>query len=450
MYDVWHRQGGKEGGRWRNSIRKMRDEWLTGRNAVPSLHPKLMGRVKVTRSDARALTDLFLTRWRYGEGDDALSAMTRDGYVGFAAGDRQRCRNTLVQTMFGGLSDGSGRAILLPEQESRSSVRTDDLRVETFIESDFSECDALITFSRGRIAVGPSPANTIKSFVQFFRALYKNYTNEKSKEKIFVWVVDFGQRKIELDDSFVEYFNAGFLSLLLQAFAKFDSEADDSEIHSKLYRKLRIISPEEQRKRWKWLYERSVIVVENLRLSEVSSMYSKEYDLLDSLPLRGISVTQQHVLPQEIPPKWTKDIKSLTGRNYNLQNISFTVLYNKDGWRGLEGRTRNFKYYAHARILQSPDANFATAIVQSVELNPPDEEYDDAYEILYRAALGRLNDDLSGDPEGATALAYLRRINFHVLRIPDFLRVHTLDAVESMEKPSNHDDTAVKPENSTS
>ena len=68
MYDVWHRQGGKEGGRWRNSIRKMRDEWLVGRNTVPSLHPKLMGRVKATRSDARALIDLFLTRWRYGEG----------------------------------------------------------------------------------------------------------------------------------------------------------------------------------------------------------------------------------------------------------------------------------------------------------------------------------------------------------------------------------------------
>ncbi|MEM9378227.1 MAG: hypothetical protein AAGA72_18570, partial [Pseudomonadota bacterium] len=25
MYEVWHRQGGKEAGRWRNSIRKMRE-----------------------------------------------------------------------------------------------------------------------------------------------------------------------------------------------------------------------------------------------------------------------------------------------------------------------------------------------------------------------------------------------------------------------------------------
>ena len=152
MYEVWHRQGGKEGGRWRNSIRKMRDEWLVGRNAVPSLHPKLMGRVKVTRSDARALVDLFLGRWRYAEGGDALTSMTSDGYVGFSTGDRRSLRDALMAGLI--RSGEQSKGIDLPEQHQERVSFEETKRRWVNVEQVMHESDALITLSRHRIAVG--------------------------------------------------------------------------------------------------------------------------------------------------------------------------------------------------------------------------------------------------------------------------------------------------------
>ena len=448
MYDVWHRQGGKEGGRWRNSIRKMRDEWLVGRNAVPSLHPKLMGRVKVTRSDARALIDLFLTRWRYGEGGDTLSSMTRDGYVGFAAKDGRQIVAALVRAIF----SSTKTSVEFPLRESQTRASSDDLRIETFIKSDYSQCDSLITFSRGRIAVGPNPANTIKSFVQFFRQLYKEDNKGENKNKIFIWVVDFGQRLVEFDESFIEYFNAGFLSLLLQAFAKFDSEADDAEFskHGKFYRKLRIQDANERLKRWQWLSERSVVIAENLRLEEVDRFYAKDDELLNNIRLRDSPVTQQHILPQEPPPNWIKDIKDLVGNRIDMKNISFTVLLNKDGWNKHDPRGNDLKYYAHARILRSPDADFVTATVESVALSPAGPIYDDAFRILYLAAAGRLSGKLDLDSDEAIALSYLQKLDFRVLKLADFVRIHSLGLVESDENIIAAVESTQLHENSTS
>jgi hypothetical protein len=172
MYEVWHRQGGKEGAHWRNSIRKMRDTWLTGQNAVPSLHPKLMGRVKLTRSDVRALLDLFLGRWRYANGEASAGAVTKDGYVGFAANARKRLREIILDGIVKSSEHRDGFRLPIQTDERESLRETERRWVD--IEKVVRECDALITLSRHKIAVGASPWQTIRSVWHMLNHLFEH------------------------------------------------------------------------------------------------------------------------------------------------------------------------------------------------------------------------------------------------------------------------------------
>ncbi len=423
MYDVWHRQGGKEGGRWRNSIRKMRDEWLVGRNAVPSLHPKLMGRVKVTRSDARALIDLFLTRWRYGEGGDALSSMTRDGYVGFASTDWKRLRDQLVKGLFALDRAKSDGGFQLPSQEKRPRDRAGDLKVESFIETEYRYCDALITFSRNRIAVGPNPPQIMKNFFFLFNSFFEEEQNKESS-CVFIWIVDLGIRIFEESESFNNFYNASFLALLLQAFRSFDSRKDDLEgDHGELFHHLRIMEPSQRIKRWKWLCERSVVVADNLRLEEFQDLYNDEENRRRQIRMKDAEIKSQNILPTEIPMNWVSPLRKLTGKKIDIDNISFTSLIRNDPRISKGLRRKLVKYHAHARTINDLKGEDSDIVVESLELPSPGANYDDAFRMVHLASLYRLGEAQNFDTEEATAFAYLRHLGYQVLKIEDFIRV---------------------------
>ena len=60
---------------------------------------------------------------------------------------------------------------------------------------------------------------------------------------------------------------------------------------------------------------------------------------------------------------------------------------------------------------------------RSVELVSPGQSYEDAYRLLYAAACYRLGLEKGIDPEESLkALAYIERIGFDVLTLPNFLR----------------------------
>ena len=425
MYDVWHRQGGKEGGRWRNSIRKMRDEWLTGRNAVPSLHPKLMGRVKVTRSDARALIDLFLTRWRYGGGDDAPSEMARDGYVGFSAGDARKLCNKILDGLF-----FDRHAKLLLEVRPTASAKRDqphrrELELQSFIENDYPHSDALITFSRNRIAVGPNPPQIMKNFFHLFNQLFEEESRRDSS-CIFIWIVDLGLRLFEDDESFYSFYNAGLLSLLLHSLSTFQSEKDDDKSeHGPLFRRFRIIESPERERRWQWLLERSVVVVDNL-LPEEAHILEKNYESIDLIDLRDAEVKQHHILPSEIPTAWSSLLGKAAGHKIGVNNISFTSLINNDGWLSDQRRMSRTKYYAHFRTVSDIHEGSSNVVLRSIEMPSPGAFYDEAFWLVYLAAQYRLRSNMTLDSEEATAFAYLRRLGYHTLRIEEFARIFHL------------------------
>ena len=421
MYEVWHRQGGKEGGRWRNSIRKMRDEWLTGRNAVPSLHPKLMGRVKLTRSDVRALLDLFLGRWRIAVGDDPISAMTDDGYVGFEATDVRRLRDCLTNLLN---SKSEREAFLLPKKEAKPRLHGASLPIHAFIEGEYQHCDALAMLSRNRIAIGPSPPETMKNFLYLFNAFYEEDKKKSGSGCIFIWIVDMGRRLFEDDQSFSEFYNAGFLSLLLQSFAAFDSEQDAAtEQRGKLFRQLRIFDPIARQQRWEWLAQRSVVVAENLRWEEFGELYGEEENEIHKVRLRDSGVTAQHILPRETPPNWSFHLRRLAGKKVDVGNVSITAFLNKKGWSISPEKDDYLRYFAHARTIKNTDVGTPNTTFESIELSPPGENYDEAFRIVYFSALHRLSGKSNPDSEEFTAFAYLRKLGFNVLNINDFIRI---------------------------
>lgn len=427
MYEVWHRQGGKEGGRWRNSIRKMRDEWLVGRNAVPSLHPKLMGRVKVTRSDARALVDLFLGRWRYAEGGDALTSMTSDGYVGFPTVDRRVLRDTLV----GGLirSNDQSKGIDLPEQRQERVSFEETKRRWVNVEQVMHESDALITLSRHRIAVGGNTIETMTNFWHFLNHLYRNDQKDPERNRIFVWVVDIGERVVEQGFSFDEYYNAGLLALQFKSFSSFDSIYDDGRSNRPmLLPRLRIAEDVHRNHRWDWLSERTVIAVQNLRREEFNGLYQDQDEKVDSIRLKEIGVTAENILPNKTPREWSKALRSLYGRQTEAADATITVFY-KHAERLQPKTAKDVRYFAHGpasgseRPEDDPLPNVALS-TRSIELQSPGQNYDDAFRLLYWAARFRLG--LGGEDEreqSFAALAYLRNHSFRFLLLKDFLRV---------------------------
>jgi len=431
MYEVWHHQGGKEGGRWRNSIRKMRDEWLVGRNAVPSLHPKLMGRVKLTRSDARALLDLFLGRWRWANGDAQQSLTTKDGYVGFNTLQQKKLREIVLDDMTK-TSAHRGGFHLPPQTDQRESLQETERRWVD-IEKVVRECDALITLSRHKIAVGATPWQTIRSVWHMLNHLYEHDERHDFPDRQFIWVIDLGSREVEQPAAFEEYFNAGLLALQLASFANFDTTKDSSlpPIRA-FFPRLTISSSVRRDELWRWLVDRAVIVVQNLRLEEFNAFHGDEEERLSAVRLKDIGVTAEHILPSTTPRIWGRELRQLYGKEISASDATFTVFMRETPWSAGENQG-SIRYFAHTPLRVPKDKNIpsptsAEWVTRSVELKAPDTNYDDAFRLLYWSARYRLGEgDQKATDISWEALAYLRKIGFRVLKLPTFLKIFSAD-----------------------
>ena len=430
MYEVWHLQGGMEGGRWRNSIRRMREDWLTGRNHVPSLHPKLMGRVRVTRSDARALIDLFLGRWRYAEGQDPLRTITTDGYVGFPASDRRKLRDLLLRALV--RSGDADAAIELPRQRREQDTIEETKRRWVNVEQVMRDADALVTLSRHRITVESSAVETMANFWHIMNHLYRSDQSNGGSERIFIWVVDIGERLVEQKTSFSEYLNAGQLALQFKSFASFDSLYDNNTTTSStLLPRLQIAEDVHRNQRWEWLSARTVIAIQNLRREEFDGLYEDQDVVPRELRLKEIGVTAENILPNKTPREWAKTLRMLYGRNTEAADATITVFY-RQPTSSSEKSERDVRYFAHGPAVTGKDAaggslpNVALA-TRSLELQSPHQNYDDAFRLLYWAARFRLRKGNEDERrESLVALAYLRNHGFRFLRLGDYLRVFSI------------------------
>ncbi len=432
LYEVWHRQGGKEGGRPRNSIRKMRDQWLVGRQAVPSLHPKLMGRIKVTRADARALIDLFLTRWRYaGSNVPPHSATTQDGYVAFAAADLKRLRDLVLA----GLIKTTGRAatLQLPLQSDNGALVEETRQRWVDIEKVVNECDALITLSRHKIAVGPSPWQTIGNIWHMLNHLYEYDQARGFPERMLIWVIDLGSREVEQPNAFEEFYNAGLLALQLASFANFDTNRKDNPPgRPTLLPSLTITESGRRDELWRWIAERTVIVVQNLRLEEIKVFHGEEEERIRSLRLKDVGVTAEHLLPSTTPRAWGRELRRLYGKEISASDATFTVFIHEQSGDA-DDQHRTIRYFAHTPLRRGHNTRptlqmTADWVTRSQELMAPDNNYNHAFRLVFWASRYRLSwVDEKTESLSWEALAYLRKIGFRVLDLPSFLKIFSAE-----------------------
>ena len=260
LYEAWYENGGKAGGKPRNSIRRMRNEWLVKDKHVRSLHPKLTGQVKFDRHDGRTLIELFLSRWEYVGSRRKDDAVTADGYVPFASQDLDCLVEVLLSAFFGPAGHENSTTILFPSYEADDVE--DDPVVQysaTSYKSLISQADAVITISSRRTVVGPSPAEGMRLWWHLIKSLTRDH---ETKDNLFIWVIDIGSRRVEDEGSFAEYLNAGSLALHFSTLARFSSEYDQVELNiGPMGRRLSMPDDRQRLSRWQWLKTHAAVVI---------------------------------------------------------------------------------------------------------------------------------------------------------------------------------------------
>ncbi len=440
FYDAWVENGGQEGGKNRNSIRRMRLDWLTGPREVKSLHPKLSGRVKITRDDAAALIELFLGRWQFGAKGKGRG-LTEDGYRPFPCRQPARLREQLLAALF---PSNQSQALLLPprlEELAAGQAQSDFNTIFTLYE----QADAVIVLSRHQSSVGASRIEAMRAFWNYLKYLHDYFHDHAI---MFIWVVDIGSREVEDDEAWREFSNFEHLKSQFRSFASFDSVLDrledgtaeatsSSAIHDAFLRGLKIPEEGRRERRWKWLCARSVVVVQNLRHDEFDRLYADEDDYARKVRTKDIGVSAEYVLPSTLPYAFgrQKAFYDLYGRSVeSMADATLSVLFRKDGWRAPTGPDdlQDVRYFAAAAVpgdhRQEPREWSST--LRWAELESPGAVYDEAQRIVYWAARHRLR-KLAGEhapdsQDWAIALAYLARLGFRVLRLPEFLRTDRL------------------------
>ena len=450
FYKAWVENGGQDGGKNRNSIRRMRDHWLTGDAEVKSLHPKLTGRIRISKDDAKNLMTLFLGRWKFVAVKEGDWVLTADGYAPFPCRDCKKLCERLADAMYPAGSEQARVGLGLPVRlggPNLEEIQSDWKAIDELYRTS----DAVINFSRHRAALGETPAETMK----FFWKLFKNfYETMEERNQIFIWIIDIGSRQAEDEDAWAEFFNFEMLKAQFRAFATFDSDEDSEEsetnsadsstkveqrsaIREAFLRSLTIPEETHREKRWKWLCDHTVIVIQNLRKEEFSHLYEAEDAGIDKIRLKDTGVTAENILPKMLPHSWAQDrtLRDLYGSQLeNVADATLTAFYRQDGWNSAERPAvhRNvvdIRYFAHAltrRQTNTALSDFAS-YATSQEIVSPGDVYDEAFRIVYWAARHRLQSFGGEDDQNrdwSIAVAYLNNQGFRTLKLLDFLAIH--------------------------
>ncbi len=449
FYKAWVENGGQDGGKNRNSIRRMRDRWLINDSEVKSLHPKLTGRIRISKSDARSLMGLFLGRWKFVSVKEGDWGLTPDGYAPFPCEDCQKLCDRLVDVMYPEGGELALHGLLLPVKASGDDLG--DLHAEwANVAKVYRESDCIINFSRHRVALGETPPETMRLFWHLFENFYETM---EERNQIFIWIIDIGSRQVEDEEAWAEFFNFEMLKAQFRAFATFDAagDADDSgaenapkkpakdqrsSIHDAFLRSLTIPERTHREKRWNWLCDHTVIMIQNLRKEEFNQLYKEQDEGIDDIRLKDIGVTAENILPKMLPPAWARDrhLKDLYGANLEtVTEATLTAFLKQDGWKSEEVPSKqsgvDVRYFAHALTHRQASATNPdlAATANSRELDSPGDVYDEAFRIVYWAARHRLVSGSEGggrNGDWAIAVAYLNNQGFRTLRLSDFLAIH--------------------------
>jgi len=434
FYEAFRENGGLAGGKPRNSIRQMRHVWLVDENIVRSLHPKLVGQVKLTRQDAGRLVDLFLSRWKFVGSRRKDPEVTSDGYLPFGSKDCHRLRALIVEALFPPESEQLSEGLLLPRKSSSTVLEVPDSGdPEHTIAKSFYEAATIITISRQNTVIGPNPQESMRTFWNFMNQIYNESQQDKKSEKVLIWVLDIGRKIAEEESSYYEYYNCAFLSMLLHCFANFYSVRDqEDQLSGRLARKLRVPNKSRRQERWNWLASHGAIVLQNSEPEEIHNLYDEVDKNLREMRLNDIGVTHEHMLPSSTPLTWGRSLEKLYGKDGGDIAKATLAVFLQRQHEPSDSAPPDLTYMA-VKVATHTDPAVAVEIedmewsIRGERLTSPGPEFDQAFEILDLAARHRLQmHQTSGDgddSEGAIALAYAQRLGFEVLRVHDFMKI---------------------------
>jgi hypothetical protein len=288
--------------------------------------------------------------------------------------------------------------------------------------------------SRDKTVVGPSPNIAMKNFVLFTNHFFDLHIEDPENEKLFLWVVDLGNRLAQqssLEDvsDFSQFYNAGMLSLYLKAFQTFDLQERTPSDTDRIVPHLSIPDPSYRTDRWNWLKDRSVVFVKNLRFGELQDTYGDEERMLSTVQLKDIGINTEHLLPRENPPEaWRAEMKRIYGKNALAAGTTITAFFREFPWKQDE-LDRQVRYFGHkGRTRLGEDIYLRSQTDQartlSAELPPPGAKYDIALQLLYwgaRYRLGRITD--TEIESGIHSLAYLKNLGFRALHLNRFMNL---------------------------
>ncbi|MEM9450205.1 MAG: hypothetical protein AAGA75_16940 [Cyanobacteria bacterium P01_E01_bin.6] len=426
FYDIWHLNGGFESGKYyRNSLRIMQERWLVDENKIRSLYPKLSGKTRITPGDIRILVALFINKWRFVGAHYDGADRSEDGYIPYNSDNPDSLIDNIIDALLAKNKQG-----FYLEVKKQSDVHKDDMYsvLEIFVDDQYKNSRALIHYSRNRTVIGPDPQETLRAFWFLLYEYHKSDLEKDQDLNILIWLVDAGSRVFEESDAFKPYFNLTFLISCMLTFANFDTiEDDESGDVVNIYKSIKSIDKKKRQRRWQWLNEKAIFIVQNLRKEERECIINDKFEDLSEIELKSLGITSEHIFPQQIPDKWSSKLRAFYGKNMkNLDETTLSVAIPRELTSRID-TPGNVKYYAHNKLVPDPEGHEEEASVRTIELSTPGENYDQAMIMTYMAARCRQRNKRAVKlNDGELALAYLRKHGFEVITLPDLMKLFLL------------------------
>ena len=290
--------------------------------------------------------------------------------------------------------------------------------------------DAILTISRKRTFIDQSNADSCKGMWHLLNRLRNVEPSNEDERFTFIWSLDFGPRIVEEQGAFDTFANVAQLAFQFHCVKKFDTIYDhDHQGMTGLSSRARIFEPDKRKNRWDWFVNRTVIIAMNLRREEFEDLYQEDDASLRSMRISDIGISSEHVLPSITPPLWSSHLKEFHDDDVEVSDATFTVFLSKKDDSIHESNSHRLRYLAHIALSdEEMNAVGGRWTAKSIELPSPGQSYDEAIGLMYLAARYRLGKCTPTEvDDGLTAVAYLRKFGFQVLRLPDFLRTFDLE-----------------------
>jgi hypothetical protein len=369
-------------GRPRHSDRYL-DGLLKSRGTpVRSLIAKLAGKMALEPEDADALVQLCLLCWHYvGDRphDQSMGEGETNRYQPMLPNDEViEVASYLNELISASRPEGAG-ALTLPGEKTRD-----------LIAAEFVRSDAMFTVSSGRTLITPEPKQVLIGFRDTINRLWEADRSD-NRDRILAWVVDLGRQEFEDASRFwnVQELRSRFKAL--RAFKEPDAES-----------------------RWRWLQSRAVIVLHNPQMVINEATKPPGFTVRDALF-------------SEIPDSWRglSQIRTLYGRSFNSQMGTFTIFLRRAVEDSLidvsssEGGRYEFRYFAHA--LLAPRGHPSDLEARGLELPPPGQSYEDAFDTIYSAATKFLRPIAIESIGGTAAIEELHSLRFQLMDLEAFV-----------------------------